>query len=284
MPGAPAGSAGSAAVLTPKLLAMIGRALVIRGEFACVIGVLGGRLAVHPAQCVDVQGRTPDPMGWTYRIDVPTPSGLIAGTREAGEVFHVRYGEIAADSWHGRSPLTSSRRDLSALASLMAAIDSEAAKPTGTLGLTGGTLTEPQSVEFNKNVGNLRGHTRLAFTGREASSLGRFRVGFQPEPEARQWAADLTSSVYSACGIPGGLFAIGGDGTASREAWRRLTVSTVHQIGQLVAAEAEAKPELPVALSFERLRGADAQSQARGYAALVQSGMSDPDALKTMNL
>ena len=93
-----------------------------------------GRLAVHPAQCVDVQGRTPDPMGWTYRIDVPTPSGLIAGTREAGEVFHVRYGEIAADSWRGRSPLTSSRRDLSALASLMAAIDSEAAKPTGTLG------------------------------------------------------------------------------------------------------------------------------------------------------
>ena len=139
-------------------------------------------------------------------------------------------------------------------------------------------------MEFNKNAGNLRGHTRLAFTGREASSLGRFRVGFQPEPEARQWAANLTSSVYSACGIPGGLFAIGGDGTASRETWRRFTVSTVHHIGQLVAAEAEAKLELPVALSFERLRGADAQSQARGYAALVQSGMSDPDALKAMNL
>ena len=44
----------------------------------------------YTAQCVDVQGRTPDPTGWTYRIDVPTPSGLIAGTREAGEVFHVR--------------------------------------------------------------------------------------------------------------------------------------------------------------------------------------------------
>ena len=69
-----------------------------------------------------------------------------------------------------------------------------------------------------------------------------------------------------------------------RESWRRFVLSTVAPLGRLISAEASKKLERPVSLSFESLRGSDAQGISRAVKALTDSGMSLPDALATVGL
>ena len=59
------------AALTPDVLAAIGRALALRGEYLGELYVDGGELRVRESCSWDVAG---DLEGWTYRADFPTPA------------------------------------------------------------------------------------------------------------------------------------------------------------------------------------------------------------------
>ena len=58
------------AALTPDLLALIGRALIRRGEALFAISVLDGRLRLFPVASHTVEG---DYANWTYRLDLAGP-------------------------------------------------------------------------------------------------------------------------------------------------------------------------------------------------------------------
>ena len=73
------------------------------------------------------------------------------------------------------------------------------------------------------------------------------------------------------------------DGTAQREAWRRLVFGTIEPVSRVVAAEIGRKLESPgVRLTFDALRAEDITGRARAYRALVGTGdaanMPDADA------
>ena len=106
-------------ILTPDQLEIIGRSLVLRGEYVALITAAG---LLVPCASVDVLGRDPDPMRWGYRVQYATPGGgtetMLAG---AESVLHVRVGASRNAPWRGRSPLAGAMSDVElALASARA--------------------------------------------------------------------------------------------------------------------------------------------------------------------
>ncbi len=85
-------------------------------------------------------------------------------------------------------------------------------------------------------------------------------------------------------GISPPLFQSSSDGAGSHKSYRRLVNTTIEHLSRLVSEEASRKLELPVALSFERLRGTDIQGIARALKALVASGATYADALVHVGL
>ena len=70
------------------------------------------------------------------------------------------------------------------------------------------------------------------------------------------------------------------DGTAAREALRRLWTLTIQPLGDLIAEELSRVLEVPVALNFGRPSGmADLAARARAVGALVKAGVEQSDAL-----
>ena len=85
--------------------------------------------------------------------------------------------------------------------------------------------------------------------------------------------------MYSACGIPPGLFSVQSDGTAQREGYRRLLHSTVVPMARIVQAELTAKLDVDVTLGLDGLFAADLSGRARAFQSLVLAGM-DPARLR----
>lgn len=99
----------------------------------------------------------------------------------------------------------------------------------------------------------------------------------QPKPdraldEARRTAA---IKIAGAAGVPWVLLDGSGDGAAQREAYRRLTRSTIEPLGRILAYEASMKLGMAVTVDFAALRGSDTAMQARAFASLT----SEPNPL-----
>ena len=86
---------GRMAALDPrKLLGIMGRAYVLRGEAVFVIGADDAGLFLAPVAAWDIAGPA-DPRAWTYRCDMMAPGGSQVRVLPAAGVIHVR--------WHMRS-------------------------------------------------------------------------------------------------------------------------------------------------------------------------------------
>ena len=76
-------------VLTPVMLAMIGRALIRRGEIILLIRVINGRLALFPVASHDVDGG-PDPSTWRYGVTLGGPARTLSFDHVDGaSVVHI---------------------------------------------------------------------------------------------------------------------------------------------------------------------------------------------------
>ena len=284
----------AASALTPDVLATAGRALFYTGQFSGLLEVVSGQLACRPSCSVDVQGQLPDPMTWRYRLNTPVPSGTRTSSHDAGEVLHVVYGADEGSPWRGRSPLAGARVDVDTLAWIMRRLREEAAQPQGTIYGIGGAnpkqlgeadqVLGSSSARSTSDSQGLAGRTRFMRLTGDHSSVPRVRAGFQPEAESRAWASDLERRVWSAAGIPPGLFTSGGDGASQREAMRRFSGTTMVFLGALIEAEASLKLGVEVKLDFPHLRGADIQGQARSVKAMTDAGVPLADALATVGL
>ena len=82
----------------------------------------------------------------------------------------------------------------------------------------------------------------------------------------------LTGLKLRACGIPVELISKG-EGTASREARRRLLHGTIDPVARIVAQELSAKLETDVTLDLSALHASDVQGRARAFSSLVSAGL-----------
>ena len=66
----------------------------------------------------------------------------------------------------------------------------------------------------------------------------------------------------------------GGQGTASREAYRQFLHLTIAPVALALAAQVEDVTGLPFALSFDRLMASDLSGRARAMQSMVNGGLA----------
>ena len=85
---------------------------------------------------------------------------------------------------------------------------------------------------------------------------------------------DTGRDVLSACGVPPTLFVANSDGTAQREAFRRLLHASLRPMARPIEAEARAKLDAPgLTLDLSELHAADVAGRARAFGQLVKAGV-----------
>ena len=196
--------------------------------------------------------------------------------------MHPRFEVDPDRPWRGVGPLQSA-----ALAGRLSA-ETAAALADGESGPRGGLLplpvdgADPTVTALKADVRNLAG--KVAFVesvktmhpGAAGSApVGDWkvnRIGANPPAAEVELLTAASLEVYGACGVPAALFQ-SGEGTAQREAFRRLMHSTIQPLGKLVSAELSEKLEADVRLSFDGLFAADLSGRARAFQSMVGGGM-----------
>ena len=166
-------------------------------------------------------------------------------------------------------------------ANVNAALSDETAMPRG------GVLPMPvppgeTTSTLESKIARLRGRLLTAETQSSGygdrdnaprEDYGVKRIGATPQEALVRLRADADKLLLAACGIPTELVD-GGDGSALREAYRRLLFSTIQPLGALVQHELRMKLDTPaLRLEWQELRAADIATRARAFKGLVESGM-----------
>ncbi len=279
--------------LTPAVLAMMGRALFHRGEFAAAIRTNGG-LRLEPCASWDIEGEGALEDRWTYRLDIAGPSSTRTERISGPGVLHVRYAAETETPWAGQSPLALAGVSAEVLAQVEAVWKCELGGAFGyVLPLPRAGADDTTLAEIRQAIGAAKGGLVTVETTQGGWGAGRIdapqaeyapkRFGGSPPSELREIRGALVPAIMSAAGVGPELLRVS-DGSGMRESYRRFVLTTMQPIGNLIAAEASAKLERDVSLSFERLRGADVQGIGRALKSLVDSGMALPDALEAVGL
>ena len=272
--------------LSPGCMALIARNLIRRGEDVHQIIVDRGALRLQPIGSWDVRGG-PDPAGWWYRCDRFGPSGNLTELVPAGAVIHCRYAVDSARPWYGIGPLGWARATGTLAANLETRLGEEAGAPVGhvlPVPADGGDGEDDDPLKMLKSdLAGAKGKTVLAETtaagwgeGRMAAPQADFkpqRFGANPPATLPSLRSEAGASVLSACGVPVSLVT-DADGTSQREAWRRFVMGSVEPLLETVKVEIEAKLEVSVSFSLDRLWAHDIAGRAASFKAMVTAGMA----------
>lgn len=266
------------ASVTPAVLEMIGRQLIRRGECLFQIKVVGGAVVLLPAASWTVTG---GPEGWEYEAHISGPSQSFTRKLRADSVLHFRYACDPAEPWRGRSPVSKASISAELLSYLEKRLSEEA---SGVHGSVIPTPTESgEGTGLEARLRNLAGQLALVpstvqdwagkgITASPATDWQPRRLGADPPLSEVTLRSDAALSILSACGVPVELVSKG-EGTASREAWRRFLHGSVDPVARLVAAELSEKLEQSVTLDLSGLHASDVQGRARAFQSLVGGGM-----------
>ena len=282
--------------LSPSTLAHIGRSLIRAGEAVFAIQVADGQLVLLPASSWDIQGGVL-PASWEYRLSICAPNGTAETTLPFEGVVHIRYAYAPERAWVGLSPLEIARQAGRLDAEINEALADESAMPRGAI-LPMAVQPEDDDdddglTDFERELGKLRGKIITA-ESQSSQAAGGYqeapkddydlkRVGAmfgQPLVDLRRDADEL---VLGLCGVPI-EFLKGADGSALREAYRRMLFGTIQPLGAIVAEELSAKLETPISFTWNELRAADRAAGARAYKALREAEMPEAQALELSGL
>ena len=279
------------AALTPSVLCLAARSMIRAGEALFVLEVTGGRLVARAAPHWDVRGG-PAPETWTYRVDMPGPSGTATREVPSAGVLHFRFATTANEPWRGISPLGFAAQGGRLSGALETALAGEAAGPSGhVLPIPEGTR---DLATLKADLDGLGGGLKLAETfaggwdeGAAAAPQADWtqkRLGADPPAPLVDLHEQANLSVLAACGVPAPLVSRS-DGTAAREAWRRFLFASVAPLGRLVAEEAAVKLDSPgLSLGFAGLRASDLSGRARALGSMTKAGVPLRQAMRLAGL
>ena len=283
-------------VLTPSTLAHIGRGLIRAGECVFAINVEGGDLALLPASSWDIAGGV-RPESWEYRLSLGAPDGTAETTLPYSGVIHVRYAYAPERAWIGLSPLEIARQAGQLDAEINQALADESGMPRG------GILPLPQQTEddddddaepkLETTLGKLRGAI-MTVESMATSAAGGYqeapkkdwvinRVGADFKQPLVALRRDADELILGLCGVPI-EYLKSSDGSALREAYRRMLFGTIQPLGAIVAEELSRKLETDIRFSWDELRAADRAAGARAYKALKEAQMPEDQALRLSGL
>lgn len=275
------------AALTPSTLALVGRALVRRGE--AVLAPVGDVLL--PAHSWTVEGG-PSPGTWTYDLSLSGPSTSVEVTMRGPELLHFTWATEPGRPWAGVGPLAGASLTAEVLAESEGHLRDESKAPRGTVF----PQTEDNETALRNLTDKLKGLAGgialVQSTRSQASTMGAAplkdwepqRYGFNAPATLEAARTRAGRDVLAACGVPVEMVEVA-DGTGQREAYRRFLHTTLEPIGRRIASEIRAKHDAPgFALDFRPLFASDLAGRARAFQSLVQGGMDVTEALALTGL
>ena len=285
-----------AGMLSPDLLAMIGRECVLRGEFVAAIDVdAQGALRFTPASTWEVHGGALRE-SWEYVMQLASPDGESTRRMPASGVIHCTYSTDARTPWAGRSPLTTWTARTAGGAERQLA--NESARDSGYL------LPVPDSTPQDKLEAFLMGMRRLEGKGmavetpaagwgnglqqspRGMMDYAERRIGAAPPDALVKLRQHTAGELLGAFGIHADLLTVepASNGPAAREHWRRWIEGWVKPLCNRIAGELSEKLEQPVKVSAPRMLTSDVRSFASAYQALTSSGKPADEAARLLGL
>jgi hypothetical protein len=278
-----------APILDRRTMALIGRALALRGEF---VGLIRDGYIVPAA---DWEVSTRDGIPRAYRLSIPEAGGARSETALAPEVLHVRHGSDPVAPWSGTAPLRRAALSAELLHHVETALrDTWRDAPIGS-----------QVVPLPDSLPEDMAAMRAGFLGKRGSvlviegvaqataagmnpQLGQRREDLAPDL-AKTAAPELwrgaQGAVLSAFGVLPALINPAVTGPVVREAQRHLSQWTLEPLGKVLADEATAKLGGPVSIDMVRpLQAFDVGGKARAVLALVGAGLSVDAALRLVDV
>ncbi|WP_415402790.1 hypothetical protein [Tateyamaria sp. SN3-11] len=263
-------------ILTPPMLALIGRSLALRGEFVALMREDG--LAI--AHEWDVSTRNGKPTA--YRLSVADTGGGRSVTALATEVLHFVTGATTTTPYVGTAPLK--RAALSS--GLLNAVESALSDvyQTAPIGTQIVPMPEAQVDDLDalrEGFKGRRGSVLVVEGVAQATAAGAY-------PDMHKMPADLTpnmarlesgdalrdarNAIESAFGVLPALQNRAATGPVVREAQRHLGQWTLQPLCKVIAHECSIKLESPVSIGIMRsLQAFDSGGRARTVTALVQA-------------
>ena len=268
-------------------LGFIGRSLIKDGQAVFALDFSAG-FRLLPASTVQVSGG-PNPDSWTYELTLSGPSETITRTVPSGAVLHLVYASNAGSPERGVSPIEASATTKKLLTSLEQRLGEEANSSTGFV------IPVPNvesSSQLQDDLRGLRGKIALVQStsgswgeGHSTAPLSDYpirRIGADPPETLIELRRQVEQSILASCGVPTSVLD-GGQGTASREAYRQFLHLSVGPVAKQVGAQIAAAFDLAnFEFSFDRLGAADISGRSRAVGSLTQAGMSLEDALKVV--
>ena len=255
-------SPGVASVLSPSVLALVVRNLLVRGESLHLIEVDRAGLRLVPCGSWDIRGGV-RPESWSYRVDLFGPSATDTRFVPGSAVLHFRYAVDPSRPYIGIGPLQLARSGARLLAETEAALADESAGPRGNAIAIPKDGADESGRALREKIAKLSGRTMLvesAKTGWQVESPEVFKgaPGFKPErlgsnpPSALVGLhSDSAVAVLGALGVPSALFDPRAPGTARREALRAFYSTTIKPLARSIEEELAAKLE-DVSIRFDR--------------------------------
>jgi hypothetical protein len=262
------------ALLTRRHMALIARALALRGEVVLLID--GDRLL--PAHDWEVTTRDGQPRA--YRLSIPDTGGGRYVTALPGEVIHARTGSDVFAPWAGTSPLRRSSLTGELLHTLESALrDVYQTAPLGSqvLPLPDGSADDMADLRA-KFVGK-RGATLVIEGVAQATAaglnpqLGQRREDLTPDLSrsmTRETLAEARASICMAFGVLPAMSSTAATGPVIREGQRHLAQWTLQPLAELLAEECSAKLGADVKIDLMRpLQAFDTGGKARALGAII---------------
>lgn len=265
-------------LLDRRMMAVVARALALRGEF---VGVIGGE-GITPASDWDVATRNGRPVA--YRVGIPEAGGGRTETLLAGEVLHVRLGSDPVAPWSGTPPLRRAALSANLLHEIEAALrDTFRDAPFGSQTLPLPAITQAQMDQYSDGFRGRRGRT-LLFASDITGEMIKAPAPAQLTPRLSdaETVAHLDAArgaIAMAFGVLPGLLNPATTGPMVREAQRHLATWTLQPIAELLAEEATVKLGGAVSIDVHRaLQSFDAGGSARALAGIMQALATAKDA------
>ena len=275
-------------LITARVLELVGRELVRRGEALFSIEGGPGMMNLVPAGTWDIRGPA-DPARWYYRLDTFGASNHTTKLLPGGAVLHPRINVDPVRPWLGRSPVHIAASTASTAAKAEGSAAAEAGLPAARLlpfpgseeqaTIVAGDLTKGGVVVTPSNI-------NFATAGAEPSSRYAPQL-LQPSPSPQHISLRSESAldVIVACGIPPTMLDAKSQGMALREGFRQLENSTLKPWARLVEEELRDKLDSPdLTITFEDLFASDLAGRARAFQAMVGSGRTLDDAVAVTGL
>ncbi len=298
------------AVLTPSVLALIGRSLARSGEIVFDLEVSAGRLTLLPASSAYITVGSGDRATWVYTITVDGPADTRTVYRRRDAVAHVQYAYDPTRPWLGRAPWASARLSGALLAGIERQLSGEAGGPSGYVLSTPDVGDQSQDApdagdgdaddapdplaQLRADLSGAGGKTTLApaMAGGWGGGPGvapqneyhTTRYGFDPPEHVNVTREAVERSIVGTFGVPPVLFHGTGAAAGMREAWRIFQTLGVEPLARIVAEQLSGPLGVDVVLDMRRTRAADTTMLARAVSSLVSAGMSVADAREVVGL